>query len=104
MHSSNPEGNEQLKTRKGETLISDYTVLPIGARVEGGEVKVCPKCRRVGLNVEMDGHSFYTHFQILSKDDPHNVFIRRVECHLLAGEITARNRYQALPQWASPST
>ncbi len=52
----------------------------------------------------MDGHSFYTHFQILSKDDPHNVFIRRVECHLLAGEITARNRYQALPQWASPST
>jgi hypothetical protein len=52
----------------------------------------------------MDGHSFYTHFQILNKDDPRNVFIRRVECHLLAGEIPARNLQQALPQRASPST
>jgi hypothetical protein len=51
----------------------------------------------------MDGHSFYTHFQILNKDDPRNVFIRRVECHLLAGEIPARNPQQALPQRASPS-
>ena len=85
-------------------MISDYTVLPMGTRVEGGEVRVCPKCRRPGLNVEMDGHSFYTHFQILNKDDPRNVFIRRVECHLLAGEIPARNLQQALPQRASPST
>ena len=84
-------------------MISDYTVLPMGTRVEGGEVRVCPKCRRPGLNVEMDGHSFYTHFQILNKDDPRNVFIRRVECHLLAGEIPARNPQQALPQRASPS-
>jgi hypothetical protein len=26
--------------------------------------------------VEVDGHSFYTHFQILNKDDPRNVIIR----------------------------
>jgi hypothetical protein len=45
----------------------------------------------------MDGHSFYTHFQTLNKDDPRNVFIRRVECHLLAGETAARNPYPALP-------
>jgi hypothetical protein len=51
----------------------------------------------------MDGHSFYTHFQILSKDDPRNVFIRRVECHLPAGQVAARKQYQALPQFASPS-
>ena len=84
-------------------MISDYTVLPMGARVEGGEVKVCPKCQRRGLNVEMDGHSFYTHFQILNKDNPGNVFIRRVECHFLAGEIAARNPQQALPRCASLS-
>jgi hypothetical protein len=100
----NPEGDEQSKIRKGETLISDYTVLPMGTRVEGGEVKVCPKCQRRGLNVEMDGHSFYTHFKILKKDDPGNVFIRRVECHLLAVEIASRDLCQALPQCASPST
>jgi hypothetical protein len=54
--------------------------------------------------VEVDGHSFYTHFQILNKDDPGNVFIRRVECHLLAGEIADRNPLQALLRCASPST
>ena len=85
-------------------MISDYTVLPMGTKVEGGEVKVCPKCQRRGLNVEMDGHSFCTHYQILQKDDPGNVFIRRVECHLLAGEVAAQNPYQALPRCASPST
>jgi hypothetical protein len=92
-------------------LISDYTVLPMGTKVEGGVVKVCPKCQRRGLNVEMDGHSFYTHFQSLSKDNPGNVFIRRVECHLLpkeaasrqaaSGEAASRNTYQALPNRTS---
>ena len=100
----NPEGDELLKLRKGETLISDYTVLPVGTRVEDGEVKVCPKCQRRGLHVEVDGHCFYTHFQIRNSDDPRSVFIRRVECHLLAGEIAPRNPCQALPQFATPST
>lgn len=85
-------------------MISDYTVLPMGTKVEGGVVKVCPKCLRRGLNVEMDGHSFFTHYQVLNKDNPGNVFIRRVECHLLAEEIAARSSRQALPQRASSST
>jgi hypothetical protein len=82
-------------------LISDYTVLPMGTKVEGGVVKVCPKCQKRGLNMEMDGHSFYTHFQSLSKDNPGNVFIRRVECHLLPGEAASRSQYQALPNRTS---
>jgi hypothetical protein len=83
----------------------------MGTKVEGGEVKVCPKCQRRGLNMEMDGHSFYTHFQDLSKNDSGNVFIRRVECHLLPGEAASReaesrqaasrNQYQALPNRTS---
>ncbi len=85
-------------------MISDYTVLPVGTTVEGGEVKICPKCRRSGLHVTVDGHTFYTHFQILKNDDQGNVFVRRVECHLLAGEIGARNTHLPLPQRASPST
>jgi hypothetical protein len=51
----------------------------------------------------MDGHSFYTHYQILNNDDPRNVFMRRVECHLPAGEIATQSPLQALPQRASPS-
>jgi hypothetical protein len=82
-------------------LISDYTVLPMGTKVEGGVVKVCPKCQRRGLNTEMDGHSFYMHSQSLSKNDSGNVFIRRVECHLLPGEAASRSAYQALPNRTS---
>ena len=85
-------------------MISDYTVLALGTKVEGGEVKVCPKCQRRGLNVEMDGHNFYTHFKILRKDDPRNVFVRRIECHVLSEKFGAHNRAQALPRYASPST
>jgi hypothetical protein len=85
-------------------LISDYTVLALGTRVEGGEIRVCPKCNQRGLRIEMDGHCFYTHFQIIKKDDPRNVFIRRVECHLSVGEFAAYNGSHALPRYASPST
>jgi hypothetical protein len=79
-------------------MISDYTVLPMGTRVGGGEVKVCPKCGRRGLCVEMSGHSFYTHFQFKNTDDPRNVFIRRVECHMATDDIGARRRGLRLPQ------
>jgi hypothetical protein len=85
-------------------VISDYTVLPIGTKVEGGVVRVCPKCRRHGLHIEMDGHGFYTHFQVISKDDPRSLFIRRVECHLLPNDAYARNPVHELPQLSARST
>jgi hypothetical protein len=73
-------------------MLSDYTVLPLGAKYQGGVVKVCPKCKRRGLWVETSGHSFYTHLQFKSNDDPANVFVRRVECHLMADEVGATLR------------
>jgi hypothetical protein len=81
-------------------VISDYTVLPIGTQVEGGVIRVCPKCNRRGLQVEMDGHYFYTHFQILKNDDPRNVFLQRIECHLMSREYAALSQ-RALPRYAS---
>lgn len=85
-------------------MISDYTVLALGTRVEGGEIKVCPKCNQRGLHVEMDGHHFYTHSQTLRNDDPKCAFIRRIECHLSARESDTQARSRALPLYASPST
>jgi hypothetical protein len=84
-------------------MIFDYTILALGSKIEEGEIAVCPKCQRRGLRVEVDGHCFYTHFRILRKDDPRSVFIRRVECHVLAGEIETRTSAHALPRIASPS-
>jgi hypothetical protein len=85
-------------------VISDYTVLPVGTKVQGGVVRVCPKCRRHGLHIEMDGHDFYTHFQVISKNDPRSQFIRRVECHLLPNDVYARNSVHGLPQLPAGST
>jgi hypothetical protein len=79
-------------------MIADYTALAMGTRVEGGVIKVCPKCERRGLHIEMSGHSFYTHFQFRNTDNPRNVFIRRVECHVLADDIGASSRMLRLPQ------
>jgi len=84
-------------------MISDYTVLPMGTKAEGGEVKVCPKCKRRGLHVETSGHSFYTHFQFKNTDNPRNVVIRRVECHLPAEDIGERSQVLRLPRPATPT-
>jgi hypothetical protein len=85
-------------------VISDFTVLKIGTKAEGGVVRACPKCKRNGLHVDMDGHDFYTHFQIFSKDDPRNLFLRRVECHVTPEEASRRQQLPAPGQSSgSPS-
>ena len=84
-------------------MTSDYTVLALGTKIGGGEIRVCPKCNRRGLRVDQDGHVFYTHFRIVRKDDPRNVLIQRVECYLSATESELRARTRALPQFTSAS-
>lgn len=95
---------ERLTIQRGGSVISDYTVLPVGTSVEGGVVRVCPKCRRHGLHIEMDGHGFYTHSQVISNDDPRSQFIRRVECHLLPSDRYARTPVHELRQLSAHST
>jgi len=84
-------------------MTSDYTVLALGTKIEGGEIKVCPRCNRRGLHIDQDGHGFYTHFRIVSRDDPRNVLIQRIECYFSDAESDARVRARALPKSASPS-
>jgi hypothetical protein len=40
---------------------SDYTGLPLGTQVDGGEVVECPYCKRRGLKVLVNGVAFYNH-------------------------------------------
>src|SRR5580692_6415041 len=88
-------GNGRQAAHSGGHVISDFTVLKIGTKAEGGVVRACPKCKRNGLHVDMDGHDFYTHFQIFSKDDPRNLFLRRVECHVTPEEASRRQQLPA---------
>jgi hypothetical protein len=84
-------------------VISDFTVLRIGTKAEGGVVRQCPKCGKRGLHIAMDGHDFYTHFQIFSKDDPKNLFLRRVECHVTPQDMRQVDPAHALPAPSRPS-
>lgn len=40
---------------------SDYTGLPIGTLIDGGEVVICPYCNRRGLKVFVNAVAFYNH-------------------------------------------
>jgi hypothetical protein len=97
-------GGGKQAVQRGGHVISDFTVLAVGTKAEGGVVRVCPKCGRNGLHVDMDGHGFYTHFQIFSKDDPRNLFLRRVECHVTSDDACQKHPIAALPQPSRPSS
>jgi hypothetical protein len=51
-------------------LSKDYTRLPLGATIDGGEIKLCPLCGKLGLAVERpeSGKVHYTHSQSLEFD------------------------------------
>jgi hypothetical protein len=97
-------GHGRQTVHSGGHVISDFTVLRVGTKAEGGVVRVCPKCGRNGLHVDMDGHDFYTHFQIFSKDDPRNLFLRRVECHVTRQSARQLDPAHTLPSSSQAST
>jgi hypothetical protein len=40
---------------------NDYTELPIGTRIDKGEIVICPYCHRHGLKVFVNDVAFYNH-------------------------------------------
>jgi hypothetical protein len=63
-------------------MITDFTILPLGADVELGKITTCPKCGKPGLYASLNGHSFYTHSQTLVGDEKRGFAILRGECHI----------------------
>lgn len=49
--------------------IDDYTRLPIGMKVESGEIKACPHCDLHGLAELISGTLFFTHYQAVGFDE-----------------------------------
>ena len=43
--------------------LDDYTTLPVGERVDGGVIAMCPVCGSPGLMQEESNKTFYTHKQ-----------------------------------------
>ncbi len=43
--------------------IDDYTQLPLGTKIDNGEIKTCPHCGKAGLAEQASGKMFFTHLQ-----------------------------------------
>ncbi len=59
----------------------DYTRLPLGTKVDGGAIKVCPECRKNGLAEEHSQKVFYTHLQSFDFNEhgqPHPIWVWHV--------------------------
>jgi hypothetical protein len=39
----------------------NYAILPIGEKLDKGDIQVCPHCGKHGLATEICGKTFYTH-------------------------------------------
>jgi hypothetical protein len=46
----------------------DYTRLPIGTKLDSGEIQKCPHCQRTGLLEVVDKKKWYTHSQFVGFD------------------------------------
>lgn len=44
----------------------DFTLLPIGFKIDNGEIQVCPFCERRGKLEIVDGKDWYIHSHVLS--------------------------------------
>lgn len=56
------------KTERERERKRDFTALPIGLKIENGEIQVCPYCNRRGKLEVVAGKSYYLHLEILSAD------------------------------------
>lgn len=50
---------------------SDYTKLPLGAKIGEKEIKKCPHCGRNGLAEEIEGKTYYTHENVVKFEKNH---------------------------------
>jgi hypothetical protein len=41
----------------------DYTYLPLGTKIDSGEIQVCPHCAKHGLLEVVNGNRWFTHSQ-----------------------------------------
>jgi hypothetical protein len=55
-------------------LGKDYTKYPVGSKIDGGEIQLCPDCKRNGLLDENNGEKFYVHSQAVATDSTSLVF------------------------------
>jgi hypothetical protein len=60
---------------------SDYTGLPLGTQVDGGEVVVCPYCKKRGLKVLVNNVAFYNHRlgSFLVQSEENGIFVEKVQ-------------------------
>ena len=58
----------------------DYTCLPVGTRIDNGEIKVCPYCGKNALAEIVNDSTFFTHSQSVGFDENQRTVVRLDWC------------------------
>jgi hypothetical protein len=63
---------------------TDYTRLPIGTKLEEGEIQKCPYCGKPGYAQTINGKMYYTHSESIAQtvdaDKSWKIDIKRESC------------------------
>ena len=49
-------------------VANDYTVLPVGTKIDRAEIQTCPICGKNGLAIGIGGEVFYAHTNTITED------------------------------------
>ena len=49
-------------------VAKDYTILPVGMKIDRGEIQVCPICCKNAVAINIGGEVFYTHKNIVTEN------------------------------------
>lgn len=59
---------------------TDFTKLPVGTKLDNGEVEACPHCGRAGMVEKVDGNTFYVHSEAVGINEERKIEIKWEMC------------------------
>jgi hypothetical protein len=61
---------------------SDYTLVPVGTKIGGGEIKICPVCKKAGLAKQIEKVLVFIHLRWAGVTGDGFAEIRNEECQV----------------------
>jgi hypothetical protein len=67
-HPGNKPTSSDVRLQEDVMPGRDYTRLPIGTKIDDGEIQECPYCGRAGMVMVVGGKTYYNHKQLVGMD------------------------------------
>lgn len=60
--------------------VRDFSKMPVGTKVQDGEIQICPHCGRAALLERVDDKEFFTHSQTVGINEKGGLEINWQSC------------------------